>query len=193
MLQFIKTQHCNNDTMKGEKNKIEKAGVQTFRLLKLWAYPFGIKAFLLCTHISPIPYRSHGPDTLRSGQRREHWVLYKSILCPQHFAAPGTPGKIIKRLARSSLPHHFFLRWELRAELKNVLFSFFFVVVVEVVSHKDKQCVVLQGNLGSPPFSLQSFLDWGHVTSVDVMKLVPLDLFVVSKCHPLPTVQLLQL
>lgn len=125
MLQFIKTQHCNNDTMKEEKNKIEKAGVQTFRLLKLWAYPFGIKAFLLCTHISPIPYRSHGPDTLRSGQRREHWVLYKSILCPQHFAAPGTPGKIIKCLARSSLPHHFFLRWELRAELKNVLFSFF--------------------------------------------------------------------
>lgn len=57
-------------------------------------------------------------------------------------------------------------------------FLFFVVVVVEVVSHKDKQCVVLQGNLGSPPFSLQSFLDWGHVTSVDVMKLVPLDLFV---------------
>ncbi len=110
--------------------------MQTFRLLKLRAYPFGIKALLHCTHISPIPYRSHGPDTLRSGQWREHWVLYKSILRPQHFAAPGTPGKIIKRLARSSLHHHFFLRWELKA---------------------DK--TMCGGNVGSTPFSLQSVLN----------------------------------
>lgn len=128
--------------------------MQTFRLLKLWAYPFGIKALLLCTHISPIPYRSHGPDTLRSGQRREHWVLYKSILCPQHFAAPGTPGKIIKRLARSSLPHHFFLRWELRAELKNDFLGGL---------HKDKQTLFFWVIWGQLYFHYSQFSTAGHI------------------------------
>lgn len=118
MLQFIRTGHCNDDTMKRKKKSREERE-QTLGLLNLQAYPFGIKVLLLSSHISPIPYRSHGPETLRSGQHREHWVLYKSILCPKHFAAPGTPGRIIKRLARSSLPHRSSLRWELGAAEKN--------------------------------------------------------------------------
>lgn len=160
MPQFIKTQHCNNATMKEEKNKIEKARVQTFRLLKLWAYPFGIKAFLLCTHISPIPYRSHGPDTLRSGQQREHWVLYKSILCPQHFAAPRHPREDYKTLGQIISPPSFLSEVGTKSWIEECSVFFFFLFFVEVVGHKDKQCVVLQGNLGSPPFSLQSVHNW---------------------------------
>lgn len=137
MLQFIKTQHCNNDTMKKKYSRECKlSGCSNSELINLASRPF-----LLCTHIRPIPYRSHGPDTLRFGQRREHWVLYKSILRPKHFAAPGTPGKIIKRLAWSSAPPSFLTEVGTKSWTEEWLLG-----------------CVLRGNLGSAPFSLQPIL-----------------------------------
>ena len=102
---------------------------------------------------------------------------------PNTLLLPGTPGKIIKRLARSSLPHHFFLRWELRAELKNVLFSFFLLRWWGTKTNNVLFCRVIWGHLH---FHYSQCITGGHVTSTDIMKLVLLDLFFRAKCHPLP-------